>query len=181
MWVFSWNQDAPRRGVSCIQLWGWPYFTWQVAARDPLQPELFDSLADFWSMTFLLMRRRTFMRLHGLEELLNNSGVPWRSATFVAWASESPPMNYPQICFLLTPPHSLLPENISPSFNDALYREWEEGLKAVFIFKPQMAQWMSYKPLHWALFLHSILVWSFSSPSFHKTPVSVFGAVWMFI
>lgn len=72
--------------------------------------------------------------------------------------------NYPQICFLLTHPQSFPLQQISPSFNDAFYREWEEGPKAVFRFKLQMAPWMSNKPLQWALFPHSSLVWSFSSP-----------------
>lgn len=150
-----------------IQLWAWPYFAWQVApetSRNPSQPKLFDSPADFWSMKFVLMTRRTFMRLHGLEELPDNSGLPWTTATFMAWASKSQPTNYPQICFLLTHPQSFPLQQISPSFNDAFYREWEEGPKAVFRFKLQMAPWMSNKPLQWALFPHSSLVWSFSSP-----------------
>ena len=156
---------------------------WQIASetsRNPLQPKLFDSLAGFWSMKFVLMTRGTFMRLHGLEGLPNNSGFPWRTATFMAWASECQPTNYLQICFLLTPPHFLPLEHISPSFNGAFYREWEEGPKAVFRFKLQTAPWMSDKPLQWALFPHSSSIWSFSSPPLHKMPVLVFGGVWMF-
>lgn len=50
-------------------------------------------------------------------------------------ASKSQPIYYPRICFLLTPSHSLPLDHISPSFNDAFYREWEKGPKAVFRFK----------------------------------------------
>lgn len=154
-----------KRDVNCMKLWYCSYFMCQVEpenSRNPSQLKLFDSLAVFRSMKSVIITKGTLVRLHGLEGLQNNSGFPWRTDEFVAWALEYQPNNQPLISFLLIPPHSLSQEQIPPSFHGAFHREGEESPKALFGSKLQMAPWMSDKTLliklFSELFPHSSLV-----------------------